>query len=41
MLSEGSSDVKFDIEHVLFIDIVGHSKLVITTLRSGARRDRP
>src|ERR1700751_2214667 len=30
MPSESSSDVKFDIGHVLFIDIVGYSKLLIT-----------
>src|SRR5216110_3547407 len=30
MLSEQSSDVKFEIGHVLFIDIVGYSKLLIT-----------
>src|SRR5438105_3850545 len=29
MLSEQSSDVKFDIGHILFIDIVGYSKLLI------------
>src|ERR1700752_1059109 len=29
MLSEQSSDVKFEIWHVLFIDIVGYSKLLI------------
>src|SRR2546423_6872596 len=29
MPSEQSSDVKFDIGHVLFIDIVGYSKLLI------------
>ena len=29
MASEASSDVKFDIGHVLFIDIVGYSKLLI------------
>src|SRR6478672_6690840 len=29
MPSENSSDVKFDIGHVLFIDIVGYSKLLI------------
>src|SRR5437773_9500083 len=28
--SESSSDVKFEIGHVLFIDIVGYSKLIIT-----------
>src|SRR6202022_113778 len=28
--SEHSSDVKFEIGHVLFIDIVGYSKLLIT-----------
>jgi hypothetical protein len=30
MISEHSSDVKFEIGHVLFIDIVGYSKLLIT-----------
>jgi hypothetical protein len=30
MLSEHSSDVKFEIGHVLFIDIVGYSKLLVT-----------
>src|SRR5207253_5427061 len=30
MSSEQSSDVKFEIGHVLFIDIVGYSKLLIT-----------
>src|SRR4029077_13340457 len=30
MPSEPSSDVKFEIGHVLFIDIVGYSKLLIT-----------
>ena len=30
MLSEHPSDVKFEIGHVLFIDIVGYSKLLIT-----------
>ena len=29
MASEHSSDVKFEIGHVLFIDIVGYSKLLI------------
>jgi hypothetical protein len=29
MLPERSSDVKFEIGHVLFIDIVGYSKLLI------------
>ena len=33
MLSESSSDVKFEIGHVLFIDIVGYSKLLITEQR--------
>src|SRR4051794_7423819 len=28
--SDSSSDIKFDIGHVLFIDIVGYSKLLIT-----------
>src|SRR3989475_11338612 len=30
MSSEQSSDVKFEIGHVLFIDIVGYSKMLIT-----------
>jgi len=30
MPADGSSDVKFEIGHVLFIDIVGYSKLLIT-----------
>jgi hypothetical protein len=30
MPPEQSSDVKFEIGHVLFIDIVGYSKLLIT-----------
>ncbi len=30
MPSEPSSEVKFEIGHVLFIDIVGYSKLLIT-----------
>jgi serine/threonine-protein kinase len=30
MSSESSSDIKFEIGHVLFIDIVGYSKLLIT-----------
>src|SRR5438034_4276041 len=30
MSSERSSDVKFEIGHVLFIDVVGYSKLLIT-----------
>jgi hypothetical protein len=30
MASQQSSDVKFDIGHVLFIDIVGYAKLLIT-----------
>ena len=30
MPTEPSSDVKFEIGHVLFIDIVGYSKLLIT-----------
>jgi len=32
MSSEYSSDVKFEIGHVLFIDIVGYSKLLISEL---------
>ena len=30
MTSDSSSDVKLEIGHVLFIDIVGYSKLLIT-----------
>src|SRR6202047_794246 len=30
MASGNSSDVKFEIGHVLFIDVVGYSKLLIT-----------
>src|ERR1700726_4617311 len=30
MPTDASSDVKFEIGHVLFIDIVGYSKLLIT-----------
>ncbi len=30
MPSEQTSDVKFEIGHVLFIDIVGYSKLLIS-----------
>ena len=30
MFAESSSDVKFEIGHVLFIDIVGYSKLLIS-----------
>jgi class 3 adenylate cyclase len=33
MPSASSSDVKFEIGHVLFIDIVGYSKLLITEQR--------
>ena len=29
MLSDHSTDVKFEIGHVLFIDVVGYSKLLI------------
>ena len=32
MQSEHSLDVKFEIGHVLFIDIVGYSKLLIDDL---------
>jgi hypothetical protein len=34
MPSEPSSEVKFEIGHVLFIDIVGYSKLVINDQRA-------
>ncbi len=33
MPSESASDVKFEIGHVLFIDIVGYSKLLINEQR--------
>src|SRR5438105_6662069 len=38
MPSEPSSDVKFEIGHVLFIDIVGYSKLLITEQSELLRR---
>ena len=31
--SQGSADVKFEIGHVLFIDIIGYSKLLINEQR--------
>ena len=42
MPSERSSEVKFEIGHVLFIDIVGYSKLLINeqSERIGSRRPR-
>jgi len=42
MPSEHSSDVKFEIGHVLFIDIVGYSKLLINeqSEQIGSRRPR-
>ena len=33
MSADSSSEVKFDIGHVLFIDIVGYSKLLINEKR--------
>jgi TolB-like protein/Tfp pilus assembly protein PilF len=36
--SESSPDVKFEIGHVLFIDIVGYSKLLITEQRDQIRK---
>ena len=30
MAAEPTSDLKFEIGHVLFIDIIGYSKLLIT-----------
>ena len=33
MPAEPASDLKFEIGHVLFIDIVGHSKLLIDEQR--------
>jgi hypothetical protein len=30
VFSDGSSDVKLEIGHVLFVDIAGYSKLLIT-----------
>jgi len=38
MPSASSSDVKFEIGHVLFIDIVGYSKLLITEQREQLQR---
>jgi len=38
MSAESSSDVKFEIGHVLFIDIVGYSKLMITEQSEQQRR---
>src|SRR5438477_2189055 len=38
MAPESSSDVKFEIGHVLFIDIVGYSKLLITEQSELLRR---
>ena len=47
MSSDTASEVKFEIGHVLFIDIVGYSKLLITqqseqieTLREDRARNR-
>jgi hypothetical protein len=40
MLSERSPDVKFEIGHVLFIDIVGYSKRLIGWYEKPARRHR-
>ena len=47
MPSKVSADSKFEIGHVLFIDIVGYSKLLITeqseqlqTLRGGPRFEK-
>jgi hypothetical protein len=39
MASQQSSDVKFDIRHVLFIDIVGYSKLLITEQSEWLQRE--
>jgi hypothetical protein len=36
-----SSDVKFEIGHVLFIDIVGYSKLLITEQSEPLQTTRP
>ena len=36
MPTEHSSDVKFEIGHVLFIDIVGYSKFLIKSRASGS-----
>jgi hypothetical protein len=38
MQSGNSSDVKFEIGHLLFIDIVGYSKLLITEESEQHRR---
>ena len=35
MAADSSSEMKFEIGHVLFIDIVGYSKLCSTSRRSG------
>ena len=40
MPSEHSSDVKFEIGHVLFIDIVGYSKLLINEKSESSHRSR-
>jgi len=41
MSAEQSSDVKFEIGHVLFIDIVGYSKLLITEQSELLQTTRP
>ena len=38
MTNESSGDLKFEIGHVLFIDIVGYSKLSITEQSERLRR---
>jgi hypothetical protein len=37
MPAEHSSDVKFEIGHVLFIDLVGYSKLLLKQQSEGPR----
>jgi len=41
MSAERSSDVKFELGHVLFIDIVGYSKLLITEQSELPQTTRP
>ena len=40
MATDQSSDVKFEIGHVLFIDIVGYSRLLITEQRDQIQKLR-
>ena len=41
MPSEQSSEAKFEIGHVLFIDIVGYSKLLLAEQKECVRRGAP